>query len=445
MQFVDRFLAFIRENSLFEEVDPILLAVSGGKDSVLMTDLFAEAGLEFAIAHCNFQLRGRSADGDEQFVKELADKYRVPFYSVRFDTDKYAAERHLSTQMAARDLRYDWLESIRHKGGFAFLAVAHHQTDSVETVLLNVLRGTGIAGLAGIQPKRDLVVRPLLAYTGQEVADEVAARNLEFREDASNASTKYKRNKIRLDVLPHLRTLNSELENTFWENSKRFWQVGLFVKQHVKDFRDANFMELGTDTFQIDLVELKKLNPLELWIYELFHPFGFTEPVLTDLISSWNDGTGKQFSSPDYQLLVNRDHLLLYPLQQHEEKDVIVDSLPIQFTWYGGNYRVRSLDRFEVETKEYPVIVDLNRVTMPLSIRSWQEGDKFQPLGMQGKKKVSDFLIDRKVPLSKKREVPLLVDADDQVLAVWPWRIDERVKITAKTKKVIIFEKLKNG
>lgn len=445
MQFVDRFLTFIGDNYLFNEGDSVLLAVSGGKDSVLMAHLFAEVHLKFAIAHCNFKLRGESSDRDERFVKWLANQLEVPFYSVQFDTEAYATNHQVSIQMAARDLRYEWLELTRQKEGYDFLAVAHHRTDSVETVLLNMLRGTGVAGLVGIFPKRGFVVRPLLAFTSQEVQEEVGRRNLEFREDISNASTKYKRNKIRLDVLPHLRALNEDLEDTFERNGNRFLQISQWLKKIADDFRASHFKKYEDDTFQIDLTVLKTLDPLSLWIYELFHPYGFSESVLSDLISSWDHGTGRRFLSPFYELLVNRDHLLLSPLSQHTQKAIIIDTFPHQFNWHGEGYLIRSMEGVDVDFGRFPMTVDFDCVEMPLRVRSWQEGDKFRLLGMRGKKKVSDLLVEQKVPLTKKDKVPLLVDAKDTIIAVWPWRINERVKITTKTKKVIIFEKTKHG
>ena len=445
MRFIDRFCAFINDNRLFKEEQFVLLAVSGGKDSVLMTDLFAEAQLKFGIAHCNFQLRGASSDADEIFVRKLAERLNVPFYSFRFDTEIYAAEQQISIQMAARDLRYEWLESVRRGNGYDYIAIAHHQTDSVETVLLNMLRGTGVAGLVGILPKRDVLVRPLLAFSNQEVKNEVFRRQLEFREDASNASTKYKRNKIRLDVLPHLRELNDNIETTFAYNSKRFHQIDQLIKKIVSDFRAMYFLNQDDGAFRINLAALKALDPLDLWVYELFHQYGFTEPVLRDLVSSWDHRTGKRFLSSSYELLVDRDDLILSPLSQKKQKKVSVSSLPCQFRWGHDCYLIRIADRADIDVGQFPVMVDFDQVKIPLTVRSWQEGDRFQPLGMRGKKKISDLLIEQKVPLNKKSEIPILVDAKGFIVAVWPWRIDERFKITAKTKKVIIFEKTKHG
>lgn len=447
MRFVDKFMAFIADNHLFEEEHRVILAVSGGKDSVLMTDLFAEAQFNFAIAHCNFHLRGIDSDQDEEFVRNLAQHYKVPFYSVQFATETYAQENQVSIQMAARDLRYDWLESLRQKEAYDYVAVAHHQTDSVETVLLNMLRGTGVAGLVGIAPKRDFIVRPLLAYSGQEVRDELAKRGLEYREDISNASTKYKRNKIRLDVLPHLRELTQDLEKVFENNGKRFSQLSRLLTKMVDEFRADNFQEREDGRVEISLNALKKLDPVELWIYELFHPYGFSETVLGDLISSWDRGSGKRFLSAEYELLLDRGRLILSSIEpcQDVRRRIVVDELPFQFTWYGEQYIIQTAEKEGVELTEFPVMIDTDALSMPLFIRSWQQGDRFQPLGMRGKKKVSDLLIEQKVPLTKKAEVPLLVDSNDNILAVWPWRIDDQVRITPKTKKVLIFEKLKNG
>lgn len=445
MQFMDKFLRFIAENNLFTKEQPILLAVSGGKDSVLMTYLFAEAGFNFGIAHCNFGLRGEASNLDETFVKALADQFKVDFYSTHFPTEQYASENHISIQMAARDLRYKWLEEIRSQHNYSFLAVGHHQTDSVETVLLNLLRGTGVAGLSGILPKRNKLIRPLLAFTGKEVEEIVVKKQLAFREDESNASTKYKRNSIRLEVLPILRKINPEIEKTFLANSKKFHAVKSFLIHAVEDLREKLFIKKLNGEIHIQISHLKELDPINLWIYELFSPYGFTEAVLSDLLRDWENGSGRQFYSSTHQILVDREYLILKPLEGESCENQLIETLPYEFTWFHKRYNVYSVvDKADLSLTGFTQVIDFDTVQMPLLIRSWEQGDRFQPLGMKGQKKVSNFLISLKIPLTLKKEVPVVEDAGKSIVAILPWRIDDNFKVTSKTKKVIIFDEIKD-
>jgi len=442
MQFIDKFLRFIAENTLFTSNESILLAVSGGKDSVLMAHLFAEAGFSFGIAHCNFQLRGLASDLDEAFVKDLASQLRVDFYSTRFSTEEYAKENHISIQMAARDLRYQWLKEIRERHRYAYVAVGHHQTDSVETVLLNLSRGTGIAGLSGISPKRDRLIRPLLAFTGKEIEEEMSKKIIAFREDSSNRSTKYKRNSIRLEILPILRKVNPDLEKTFLANSKRFKAVESFLEKSIEEMRPQIFIKASDNEFRIPIAKLQDLSPLDLWLYELFKPYGFTEAVLFDLQRDWGSGSGKQFFSSSHQLVIDRDELILKPIEKDIYQTEPIEELPKIVNWYSKRYKIYSANNEGLVLKDFTQVADFDKMHMPLQVRSWQEGDRFKPLGMKGHKKLSDYFISLKTPLTKKHQVPIIIDSDKSIVAVLPLRIDDRFKITAKTKKVIIFEEL---
>lgn len=445
MDFSERLRRFIADNELFHPEERLLLAVSGGKDSVLMTQLFAEMGCRFAIAHCNFQLRGESSDADEEFVEALASSLQVNFYSTRFETEHYAKKHRLSIQMAARALRYSWLEETRSTNGYHYIAVGHHQTDSIETIFLNMLRGTGIAGLTGIAPRRDRIIRPLLAFTGREVADEALARSLSYREDASNSSTKYTRNAIRMEVLPVLRRIHPELEKTMLENAVRFGEVADFLDHEVSRLRDHMFVPIGSGEFRITLKALKEVNPRKLMLYELFRPFGFTEAVLSDLIRDWDGVSGKRFLSVTHQLLLNRGDLLLRPLTGRVQESFMVRDFPASFEWYGQWYNACLTEVSERKAGADVQMLDYDRLRLPLTVRSWREGDSFRPLGMKGRKKISDFLIGCKVPRNAKAEVPLVADADGRIVAILPWRIDDRFKVAGETKKVLIFEKISDG
>ena len=231
------FSTFINKNKLILSSNKILLTVSGGVDSVVMCNLFHNAGIKFGIAHCNFQLRGKESDGDEKFVENLADKYGVPFYCKQFDTKKYSKEHHISTQMAARTLRYNWFQEIRKKEGYTYIATAHHQDDSIETFFINLIRGTGIAGLHGILPKQGKIIRPLLFANKEDILKFSAKQDLSYREDSSNASDKYMRNKIRHSIVPVLRELNPKIETTISSTIKRLQDVETIYKSEIEKQR----------------------------------------------------------------------------------------------------------------------------------------------------------------------------------------------------------------
>src|SRR5690606_11667323 len=245
-------------------------------------------------------------------------------------------------------------------------------------------------------PKRNKVIRPLLAFTGKEVEEIVIQRKLDFREDASNASTKYKRNRIRHEVLPSLRKINPEIEKTFIANGKRFQAIESFLAQVVDELRKELFIKEHNGETRILISQLKVLNPISLWMYEFFSPYGFKEAVLSDLLRDWENGSGRQFYSSTHQILVDREYLILKPLAKESFDDRSIDTFPQEFTWFHKKYKVYSADRADLSLTGFTQVIDYDQVRLPLLIRSWQQGDRFQPLGMKGQKKVSDFLISLK-------------------------------------------------
>lgn len=438
-----KFLGFIKKEQLFHEEDRVLLAVSGGKDSVFMTQLFAYSNFHFAIAHCNFQLRGSASEEDAVFVKNLAMDLHVPFFSTKFETENEANNRQISIQMAARDLRYTWLEEIRSSNSYDYIAVAHHQTDSVETVLLNLVRGTGIAGLHGILPKRGNIVRPVLAFTGEEVADYIHSKHLSYREDQSNLETKYARNKVRLEVLPALRQINPALEETFSLSSKRFYSLEKFLNSQIENIRKTIFLEDQKDVYHIPIKLLRSDLVDSFVLFELFKPFSFSESVLEDLAQNLSQAmTGKLFYSSTHQLLIDRDKLILRKIRLEVDCELSIERFPMKFNWLGKRFNVYISADTSFSKEKKKVSIDEALVSLPIKVRPWEHGDYFVPLGLKGRKKVSDFLINQKVPLDEKSRIPLFVNANNDILWVAPFRIDERYKVSEKTKKVIIFEQL---
>jgi tRNA(Ile)-lysidine synthase len=297
---VERFAAYINQYQLFTQADQVLAAVSGGMDSVLMVHLLKAAGYSFAIAHCNFQLRGAEAQADQDFCRALAQQLEVPFYTMNFDTATFAAEQKVSIQMAARQLRYQWFEQLSQQYQYTAVALAHHQNDTIETILLNLTRGTGIAGLHGILPKNNLWVRPLLFLTRPEIENLVTQNHLAYVEDSSNVSTKYARNKLRHEVIPKLKELNPNLEQTFERNLSHFRELEQLLQQQLAIFKKDLWLVQG-DEVHLPLAGIRNLYPQRLLLLGLLKDYGFNETSIDDLISSLVNIAGA---------CLNRQHIL---------------------------------------------------------------------------------------------------------------------------------------
>jgi tRNA(Ile)-lysidine synthase len=427
-----QFTDFIRQHGLFTHDSQVLVALSGGIDSVALVHLLNAAGYQYAIAHCNFQLR-TEANADEEFCRQLAIGNQTPFYTIRFNTEQYAATNKISIQMAARKLRYQWFEQIRLQHQYTCIALAHHQNDTIETILLNLVRGTGIAGMHGILPKNGNLVRPMLCFTRKEIEQIVAVNKLNYVEDSSNASVKYTRNKLRHEVIPKLKELNPSLERTFENNLKHFKEL-------------EQLLEIKVAELQAQLL-VKKLTPQRLLLFKLLQHYGFNETTVDDIISCLDKHSGRSFESDAGSIVIlDRDKLVL-------AKKPVREISPINITPYDhalsyGNFKLGILHDDKplvVRNNPFAVSVDSYKLVYPLTLRSWKQSDYFFPLGMKGKKKLSDFFIGQKVPLHKKNEIPLLVNGNGDIIWVGGYRPDESYKVTDNTKKVTIFELLPAG
>jgi tRNA(Ile)-lysidine synthase len=435
---IDRFQKYIEQNKLCTPDDRILLTVSGGVDSMVMFDLFVKAGYEVAVAHCNFHLRGEESDGDEQFVVKTCAEYGVEVFVKHFDTKAYAKQNHVSVQVAARDLRYAWFEQLRQDKNFDLIAVAHHADDSVETFFVNLLRGSGITGLKGISVKREHIIRPLLFAEREDIERYAYEHEITYREDSSNKEDKYLRNKIRQQLLPRLKEMTENYEQTVVASLNRLEEADGLLQQLLEE-KFAGLLTAQEDMLVVQLDELMKLEPLDVWVYYLLRRFGFNRDT-TDKITTAvkNRQTGSVFHAAAYNVLVDRDYLLIKAVGEAEsgvfwiEEDTreITEPLQMKFEVSDNN------DKLIINRDEKVAQLDLAQLKFPLKIRTWQEGDRFVPLGMSGTKLISDYFIDNKISRFDKEKIWLLLSGDDIVWIIGH-RISDRFKITSRTKRVL--------
>jgi tRNA(Ile)-lysidine synthase len=432
------FVSFINEKQLFAPTDRLLLAVSGGIDSVVLAELCRQAGFTFGIAHCNFQLRGIDSEGDEIFVQELAQNYRVECHVQRFETKVFAKNKGISTQMAARELRYRWFEDLRRTHRYDYILTAHHQDDLLETILINITRGTGLAGLHGILPKNGHLVRPLVFATRTEIKAFLTQHQLAWREDSSNASTDYMRNRLRHDVIPILRELNPKVSAAAAQLAERVKAVENILK-HQNNLLRTDIVQTDGPNQWIDIEYLaQQIEPVEFLAAQL-NDFGFTYEQAKRIWTRRNGQTGQHFFSPTHTLILDRGRWLVHLTQ---EPDSTVYELDENDTEIGYAQGILSWVKTEVdmmESNQATAYFDADELRFPLRLRRWQPGDWFCPLGMKGKrKKISDFLVDAKVPSTLKNQIYVL-ESEGKIAWLMGFRTDDRFKINEKTTKAIKF------
>jgi len=433
---LEQFLNHIDQNDLCDKSDSVLLAVSGGVDSMAMMYLFREAGFRIGVAHCNFQLRGKESDGDEEFVRLVCKELGVPFFSKRFETEAFAWENTLSIQMAARDLRYAWFEELLIKNAYRCLATGHHFDDSIETILLNLTRGSATDGLAGIPVKNGNVIRPLLFATRKQIEKYAAAKGLVWREDLSNMTDDYQRNFVRHQVVPKLKELNPSLEVTWKSGIEKIYGDLALIHYAFEDWKQKFTTE------SIDRITIQKNAFLNfprsaslLWRY--IKGFGFNFEQSKEIISSLNGQPGKRFFSSSHLLVVDRD-LLIVTIIQHDWNEVSIKQGQTQFQLGPWRLSMELNHRLPDIFNENEAYVDESLLDFPLTWRKWKAGDVFFPLGMEHKKKLSDFFIDKKVSIADKELVTVL-ESEGKIVWVAGHRIDDRFKVTSKTASVLKF------
>jgi len=436
------FREYIKSAGLFSTSDRILLAVSGGVDSVVMVHLFKEAGFQFAIAHVNFGLRNKESDGDEAFVKILGEQAGVPVFIRHFDTKQYASSQKISIQMAARDLRYAWFEELLAENNYNYVATAHHLDDQAETFFINLLRGTGISGMHGILPRQGKIIRPLMFTTREKIMSFAHINKLKWREDRSNKSRKYLRNKLRLDVLSELYKINPLFSHKLNESIIHLRDVESIYNNHIAGVT-ADLVQHKPEGVLISIDWIYEYEPHDTYLFELLKPFGFSYPVVKEIVRSLDTFSGKVFYSPTHRLLRDRENFIIQPLADISADTFSAEEFPVE--------RVEShiehplcLCMHETENiSELPMgkatiaCLDADKLQFPLKLRKWEKGDWFIPLGLKGKKKLSDFFINQKLSLADKEKTWLLVSGNDIAWVIGK-RIDNRFRITPQTKMAYV-------
>ncbi len=435
---LDQLKAYMQEQNLCKEGERILLAVSGGVDSVAMSHLFYKADFTCAIAHCNFQLRGAESDADEEFVRTLAARMDMPVYVKSFDVEREVREQGISVQMAARELRYTWFEELAEQHGYDCIATAHNLNDSVETFFLNLARGTGIRGLTGIPSKNGRIIRPILFASRKQIEAFASKKGLSFREDASNRDIKYQRNKIRHDVIPNLEQINPGFIETMAANIKRLSEISTVVEQATEQVRGEVF-ERKKEGILVNIKKLKELTPFRTWLHELFSPYGFTKAQCEGIAQILDSDPGRQSISPTHQLYKDRDNLILVESKPETFERYYLDT-PEKLSSLPFSMDVEVLGRGELDAiprDAFTACLDYDEIQFPLTIRHWLHGDYFFPLGMDQIKKLSDFFVDEKVSVPEKDRTWILATGR-KIVWIMGYRIDNRFRITNQTKRVLI-------
>ena len=434
---IDKVVKYIYRNNLFCKKDKLLLAISGGADSVALMHFLLDFGVKFELAHANFNLRGNESKNDEIFVKNLAQTHNLKIHVKSFKTKKNAEENKISLQMAARNLRYEWFANLLKERELKFIVTAHHRDDIVETFFINLIRGSGIRGLLSIPAKNDCVIRPFLCINRSEIDKYLLEKQQIYREDSSNVELKYFRNKVRSSLIPLLEEMNPSIKETVINEINILRDISNIFHAHISKVQN-NIFKKESDNFIIQIDKLKKLSPLQPYLFEILRPFEFNQ--IDNIIKALDGQSGKYFYSKQYKLLINRDEIIIKKREIDKPTIIEIDKStrkienPLKIRFSVGSY-------LEINKSDSVAQLDFDKLQFPLILRKWNKGDKFHPLGMRQFKKISDFFIDNKLSQLEKEDKWLLCSNDNIVWVVGS-RIDNRFKITANTKKLYIAELL---
>jgi tRNA(Ile)-lysidine synthase len=427
----------IKKNNLFRKTDKILVAFSGGVDSVVLCDLLFKAGYNFELAHCNFQLRENEANDDTAFCEDYAKSINSKCHTIYFNTKEYALTNKLSIQMAARELRYNWFKELISENGYTYLLTAHHANDNAETLLVNLTRGTGIKGLQGIPEKQNNIIRPLLFATKEAIKQYAEKENIPFREDSSNQEVKYKRNFIRHQIIPELKKLNPALEETLNSSIHYFKQSAQIVAQ----FCEIKFNEMckeENNLLKINKSLLLKEAQKEILLFEWLHFKNFKASQIEQLANLLIEfgSIGKQFESPTHELVVDRTDIIV----KKKNSEILINEFRINSITETNNLPftliLEEINKVDFSQNKNEIFITVTDNLFPLTLRKWKIGDKFKPFGMTGFKKISDYFKDQKLTKFEKEDAWIL-ESNSQIIWVVGYRMDDRFKVTDESTKIL--------
>ena len=435
---IDQFKAYINRCNLLAEGEKVILALSGGVDSMVLADLLLKSKVEFVAAHCNFHLRGEESDGDEKFVRGYAERNGIQCFVKHFETEKYAAEQGVSIEMAARDLRYNWFEQLRQQLGYDKIAVAHHADDQAETFFINLLRGAGLNGLKGMKPQNGVVIRPLLWASREQIRKYAVENQILWREDHTNAESVYLRNKIRNQLLPVFDELQSEARQGLYKSLEHLAAENELYRELLQE-KLGQIIEYNGDIQRIPHSAFLIQHSSFQLLFEWLRQYGFNTDQCHFIYDAIGTGVGNQYCSATHRLVIGRDELQLFEIKEdtNEEIQIEIGEEEILLPVHLCLSKLEKTPDFVINKSPEVAQLDFNKLKFPLTLRRWRPGDRFHPLGMKGSKLLSDFFVDQKFMEYQKQNVWMLVSADNAIVWVVGHRIDERYKTNSETK--IIF------
>lgn len=431
-EIISRVAHYIEQNIPLDKSDRILIGLSGGADSVALLSLLKDMGYFCIAAHCHFALRGAESDRDRDFAKQISSQLGVPFIEVKFDTLKYAAENKISVEMACRELRYAWFEVQRKAIGCRYLAVAHHRDDSVETILINLIRGTGISGLTGITPLNGTVIRPLLALSRTEIEEYIQEQGLNYVTDSTNEQTIYVRNKIRNQILPLMKSINPSVYEAIEATALHLSETEQIYREALQKIEEE-IVQVRDNATYINIEKLTSQKAMRTILYEILKPFGFLPTQLNDILSTFSEESGRRFYSPTHRIIKDRKSLIVAPLSNEENVLIYYPATDLL------NVEYIPIDELPPLTRNKQcAYFDADKLPQNLIVRHWRMGDRFLPFGMKGRQKLSDYFTTHKFSLLQKEQIWLLV-ADEDILWLVGERQSDKYKITSATKRVAKF------
>ncbi len=437
---LSQFLSFINKHQLIAPTDRILLTVSGGVDSMVMLHLFMQTDFHFAIAHCNFQLRGQDSIDDEQFVSQFAQEHNIQLFSQTFDTQNYAILKGISIEMAARELRYNWFQQILQKHNYTLIATAHHQNDVLETFFLNMLRTTGLSGLRSIKAKQGNIIRPMLFCGKNEILQYAEKNHLQHQEDITNQDDKILRNYIRLHIIPEFEHLKPNAKKQMLNTIHILGQQENIYKSHIQTIA-KNIIKTDNQYKSINISDIEQLEFATTYLYEILTDYGMNYTQVQQMLQHLHSTEEKYFETPDYQIIKTRNHIQIRQHLVENKKIITIQEINDNPCTIGGLYfeilDYSNLQEIYLKTDKSTIYCDFEKIIFPLALRTWQHGDYFYPINGIGRKKISDFYTNNKLSSFEKSHTQLLCNANNEIIWVVNMRADNRFKVSKNTNKIL--------